>query len=99
VSPRSIRVATPAVSYPKSLEKIFRQDDGGRVAHVREINSSHLSAPFGLTVRYQTRASGSNFCAAYRRELRRGADVFFIIGDPNADKFRARLALKMVNAY
>jgi hypothetical protein len=43
--------------------------------------------------------SGFNFYTAYRQELRRGADVFFIIGDPNAEKFRARVALKMVNTY
>jgi hypothetical protein len=58
-----------------------------------------LSAERGISLRAIRRTSGFNFYAAYRQELRRGADVFFIIGDPNADKFRARLALKMVNTY
>jgi hypothetical protein len=58
-----------------------------------------LSAERGISLRAISRSQGFNFYTAYRQELRRGADVFFIIGDPNAEKFKARVALKMVNTY
>lgn len=58
-----------------------------------------LSSERGIALRAVYRNSGFNFYAAYRQEVRRGADIFFILGDPNADSFKTRLALKMVNTY
>jgi hypothetical protein len=58
-----------------------------------------LSDERGVALRAVARDSGFNFYAAYRQEVRRGADVFLILGDPNADSFKARVALKLVNTY
>jgi hypothetical protein len=53
----------------------------------------------GIALRAVARDAGFNFYAAYRQEVRRGADIFLILGDPNADRLKARIALKMVNTY
>jgi len=58
-----------------------------------------LSSERSVALRVLQRTSGFNFYAAYRQELRRGADIFIIFGDPNADRFKTRLAVKMVNTY
>jgi len=40
--------------------------------------------------------AGVNLALSYRQEVRRGADLFVILGDPNAEKTQERLAVKMV---
>jgi len=44
----------------------------------------------GIALRAVARDAGFNFYAAYRQEVRRGADIFFILGDPNADRLKLR---------
>jgi hypothetical protein len=40
-----------------------------------------------------------NFYASYRQTVRRGLDLFIILGDPNTTQSRARLAIKAVHTY
>ncbi len=40
-----------------------------------------------------------NFYTSYRQSVRRGLDLFIILGDPNAETSRARLAIKAVSTY
>jgi hypothetical protein len=58
-----------------------------------------LTAERGIALRVHQHTNGFNFYAAYRQELRRGADMFIIFGDPNANEVTMRLAVKMVNTY
>lgn len=44
-------------------------------------------------------SSSTNFYLTYRQAVRRGADVFVILGDPNAGKWRTRLAVKVVQPF
>jgi hypothetical protein len=36
---------------------------------------------------------------AYRQKVRSGADVWMIVGDPNAPRFTRRLAVKLVRVF
>jgi hypothetical protein len=58
-----------------------------------------ISPERGVVLRLVGRNDGTNFYAAYRQELRRGADIFLVLGDPNAASFTRRVLLKMVRAY
>jgi hypothetical protein len=58
-----------------------------------------ISPERGVVLRLVGGNDGFNAYAAYRQELRRGADIFFILGDPNATKFRQSASLKIVRAY
>jgi hypothetical protein len=46
--------------------------------------------------RLVTRDDGTNWYLAYRQRVRSGADVWMIVGDPNAARFTRRLAVKLV---
>lgn len=58
-----------------------------------------ISPERGVALRFVGRNDGTNVYAAYRQELRRGADMFFILGDPNARSLTKRVLLKVVNTY
>jgi hypothetical protein len=58
-----------------------------------------ISPERGVVLRLVGSDEGFNAYAAYRQELRRGADIFFILGDPNARSFTRRASLKIVRAY
>jgi hypothetical protein len=58
-----------------------------------------LSAERGIALRMVGRNDGTNVYASYRQELRRGADIFLILGDPNARSLKKRVLLKVVNTY
>jgi len=45
------------------------------------------------------RSGKLNLYFAYRQELRRGADIFVVWGDPNAEKTVSRIGVKVVNTY
>jgi hypothetical protein len=53
----------------------------------------------GISMRAVSHNGSFNFYAAYRQELRKGADIYLILGDPNAQSFTGRMALKLVNTY
>jgi hypothetical protein len=58
-----------------------------------------ISPERGVVLRLVGSNEGFNAYAAYRQELRRGADIYFILGDPNASKFSTSASLKIVRAY
>ena len=45
------------------------------------------------------RGDGTNWYMAYRQKVRSGADVWMIVGDPNAARFTRRLAVKLVRVF
>ncbi len=45
------------------------------------------------------RDDGTNWYMAYRQKVRSGADVWMIVGDPNAPRFTRRLAVKLVRVF
>jgi hypothetical protein len=58
-----------------------------------------ITAEKGVVFRLVGNGDGANGYMAYRQELRRGMDVFFVVGDPNARTFTPRFGLKVVNTY
>jgi len=55
-----------------------------------------LSNERTISGRLVERAEGLNFYFTYRQAVRRGMDAYVIVGDPNADKFDRRIAIKTV---
>jgi uncharacterized protein DUF5916 len=53
----------------------------------------------GVVFRLVGNNQSVNGYAAYRQELRRGNDVFLILGNPNATSFRPRIGCKVVHTY
>jgi hypothetical protein len=49
-----------------------------------------------ISGRLVRRSSDTNIYAAYRQRLRRGTDLLIVVGDPNADKWVSRLAVKAI---
>jgi hypothetical protein len=58
-----------------------------------------ISPERGVVMRLVRSDGATNFYAAYRQELRRGADIFLVLGDPNSPSFTKRLLLKIVRAF
>jgi len=58
-----------------------------------------LSPYRSVSARLVTRSGNNNIYASYRQSLRKGMDLFVIVGDPNTDTTQARLALKAVWCY
>ncbi|MBX3097810.1 MAG: hypothetical protein KF812_13225 [Fimbriimonadaceae bacterium] len=58
--------------------------------------SHDLSKFEGISMRLIRRDNDYNWSASYRLSGRRGNELFFIVGDPNARSFQRRLALKFV---
>jgi hypothetical protein len=58
-----------------------------------------ISPERGVVLRMVGGDEGTNIYAAYRQELRKGADIFLILGDPNARSFTRSASLKIVHAY
>jgi hypothetical protein len=48
------------------------------------------------SARLVRRGSDTNVYAAYRQRLRRGMDLLVVLGDPNAEKWVSRLAVKAI---
>jgi hypothetical protein len=58
-----------------------------------------ITAERGVLFRLVANDHGFNGYAAYRQELRKGMDIFLILGDPNSFTFHPRIGLKVVNTY
>jgi hypothetical protein len=58
-----------------------------------------LTPERGIVFRVVGNPQGGNSYVAYRQQLRQGKDAYLIIGDPNAQTFRARVGLKIVDTY
>ena len=52
-----------------------------------------------IGARLVKREDGTNWYMAYRQKVRSGADVWMIVGDPNAPRFTRRLAVKLVRVF
>jgi len=52
-----------------------------------------------LSGRVLTGSAGTNAYMSYRQAVRKGTDLFVILGDPNADQTQSRLALKAKWTY
>jgi hypothetical protein len=55
-----------------------------------------LSNERTISGRLVDRRQGLNFYMTYRQAVRRGMDMYVIVGDPNADTFTRRIAIKAV---
>jgi hypothetical protein len=58
-----------------------------------------LSAYKNVSARLVSRGGNHNLYAAYRQALRKGMDLYLILGDPNAEKSTARVAVKALWVY
>jgi hypothetical protein len=58
--------------------------------------SYDLSDEKTLSARLVRRASSTNCYAAYRQRVRKGMDLLIVAGDPNADQWVSRLAVKAI---
>jgi hypothetical protein len=52
-----------------------------------------------LSARLVDNTAGSNFYASYRQKVRKGMDLYVIVGDPNASDTTSRVATKAVWAF
>ncbi|MFB3882207.1 MAG: carbohydrate binding family 9 domain-containing protein [Armatimonadota bacterium] len=55
-----------------------------------------LSEERTVSARLVRRASSTNFYAAYRQRVRKGMDLLVVAGDPNAEQWVSRLAVKAI---
>jgi hypothetical protein len=55
-----------------------------------------LSDERTLSGRLVKLSEGTNFYLAYRQRVRKGTDLLIVVGDPNADEWASRLALKAI---
>jgi len=58
-----------------------------------------ISPERSLSSRLVCRTEGTNFYMAYRQRVRKGTDMLIVVGDPNADKWVSRLAVKAMWCY
>jgi hypothetical protein len=58
-----------------------------------------INAKQSLSGRYVKRDSGNNVYFAYRSAGFSGTELYVIVGDPNADRWRNRVSVKMVWAF
>ena len=49
-----------------------------------------------VSARLVRRGASTNAYAAYRQRLRRGTDLLIVVGDPNAEEWVSRLAVKAI---
>jgi len=66
-----------------------------RIQHVLIINYD-ITTERGLGTRIVYRDGNYNAFVTYRQSVRKGIDVFIIIGDPNADKMQQRALVKAI---
>jgi len=52
-----------------------------------------------VSARLVHREEGANWYLAYRQKVRQGTDAWMIIGDPNAEQFTRRVAVKLVRVF
>jgi hypothetical protein len=75
------------------------EDATGGIEHLRQLVGTmqyDLSSERALSGRIVYTNDGVNGYAAFQQVLRRGMDLFLIVGDPSADTWTKRVALKAV---
>ncbi len=73
-----------------------RREDSVRIAQWVGSMAFELSRTQTISGRWVRRAGESNFYVAYRNSGSTGMETFVILGDPNAAKWRNRVAVKFV---
>lgn len=58
-----------------------------------------LDSEHTVSMRLVDAAEGFNAYLAYSQKVRRGTDLYVILGDPNADETTERLAVKTVSSF
>ena len=80
-------------------------DDEGQVMLPEWSRQLVLTATYDVTdektvsARLVRRAAGANVYAAYRQRVRKGMDLLIVVGDPNAEEWTSRLAVKAIWCY
>ena len=77
---------------------LFRSPAGG-IEHLRQLIGTvqyDLTDERALSGRIVYTNDGVNGYAAFQQMLRRGMDLFLIVGDPSADTWTERVAIKAV---
>jgi hypothetical protein len=80
-------------------------DENGRPTPPDSWQQYVLTTTYDITpektaaARMVAREEGTNWYLAYRQKVRRGTDAWVIIGDPNAETFTRRLAVKVVRVF
>jgi hypothetical protein len=62
-------------------------------------HSYDLSDERTVSGRMVMRDGNTNFYLAYRQRVRKGTDLLIVVGDPNADEWVSRLAVKAMWCY
>jgi hypothetical protein len=96
----------PAERLSASLgaERVFAADfdDDGNFVPAEWSDQLVLTTTYDITeektasARLVVGESGTNYYAAYRQRARRGMDLLVVAGDPNADEWVSRLAVKAI---
>jgi len=92
----------PRWSADVSAERVFAADldDDGNIVPPEQTQQLVLTTTYDISDeksvsgRFVKGESGANFYAAYRQRARRGMDLLVVAGDPNADEWTSRLAVK-----
>jgi hypothetical protein len=95
---------TGRLSADLRAERVFAADldDDGNVLPAEWSDQLVLTAAYDVTTEKTISArvvrvdSTTNFYAAYRQRVRRGMDLLVVAGDPNADEWVSRLAVKAI---
>ena len=95
---------TDRLSADVRAERVFAADldDDGNVVPAEWSDQLVLTATYDITTEKTVSArlvranSATNFYAAYRQRVRRGMDLLVVAGDPNAEEWVSRLAVKAI---
>jgi len=77
-------------------------DDDGNVIAPEVEHQLVLTATYditderGVSARLVQSSGDTNFYASYRQRVRKGTDMLIVVGDPNADEWVSRLAVKAI---
>jgi len=80
-------------------------DDEGNVVPAEVARQVVLTATYDITdersvsARLVQSSGNTNAYAAYRQRVRKGMDLLVVVGDPNADEWVSRLAVKAIWCY
>jgi hypothetical protein len=93
---------TPRFSVQLNFESLRLDPSEGSPEHFDQTFLSGLyefSPERSIATRIIDRSGKTNLYLAYRQELRKGADIFVVLGDPNAEETVSRIGVKVVNTY
>ncbi|MGD8237896.1 MAG: DUF5916 domain-containing protein [Armatimonadota bacterium] len=87
--------------YSRRRQSFF--DGGSETAQIVDLNLTHVLDPeHWLSLRWYTRSGDAdidNLSLVYRIHRRSGKELFFILGDPQADQTAGKIAVKYVQPF